>query len=607
MFSSRWLPDLFRRAFAEIPCVPIWAWAEGPPAPFVLRKSAEPTYRTKRTPWVRRGADLVRKPWSDGRRIRRFGAMKCSRSGYTEGCILNPVRWMAKHRPRNCIITLDSMKEVENVRARLLPTLEDLGQEIFTDDKDDLKKFKLALAGMDVWFDGSFAPGGFSNKHATFVGNDEVDLYGEVGGEGDTLENYWSRVKNDDNGFQTVLSKPAEKEGPIDSFFELGNKEFWNIPCPHHGCREMQPLEWSRVEFQHCRFMGGGGWDKERVMAETFYRCRKCGQAIYDHHKQQMNDAGVWVPTAKNDPEVVTQHMSDLYSMDEAASFASLAKSWIRAEEEDSRTLRMTFQQQNLGLPWEEKIRKVEMPDVLRLRKPYRRGTIPETGCVLAAGMDIGLYTNTRWVVYAFNPTGEMWLIDWGVATGPADIITVMRNKRYACAETGGKQSIKFAFIDARYRTDEVYETCLLAPRQIFPTMGLQGRAARSISYGQVTGKPEGFGLLSFINRDAMFDLYIDRIKDLKPPGLHWPENVEEVVVREHAAERLIRHKRTNKVVWEDDHKRPNHYGDATKIVLTGIDWLIGGRRSRLISELESETERQAVHDFEQQLAAPSA
>jgi hypothetical protein len=603
MFRSRWLPNLIGRAFAEIPDVPIYKWAEGAgdaPSPFRLRKSPEPTYRSGRTPWVRRGADLIRKPWHDGRRIRRFGAKKSSQSGYTEGTILNPIRWTAKHRPRNCIISLDSLKEVGNISDRLVPTLEDLGPDIFTGKADDLTKFKLTLVGMDVWFDGSFSAGGFSNKYASWVFNDEVDLYGEVSDEGDTLENYYSRVKEADDGYQTVISKPAQEDGPIDSFFNLGNQEFYNVACPHHGCRERQALEWSRVEYQHCK--SGGAWDIARMLDETFYRCRKCGQAIRDEHKLAMNAEGIWVPTAKGDPEIVTQHMSDIYSVAKGSTLGHLAKEFVRAEEADSRALKMTFQQQRLGLAWKQKIHKVEESDLLKLRTGYRRGVIPEAGCALAIGMDIGLYTNTRWVVYAFSRTGEMWLIDWGghpalnvaPATGPSEVINVMRNKRYECSATGAKQVIQFAFLDARYRGDEVYETCLLAPRQLFPVMGLRGRAARSINYRQVMGRPEGFGQINFINEDAMYDLYIDRIKMAKPPGLHWPENVEDIIVREHGAERLIRDKKTNKIIWEDEHKRPNHYGDSTKIVLTGIDWLIGGKRTRIITDIqEFENERE--------------
>lgn len=601
IFSTRWLPELISRAFAEIPDVPIWEWAEG--GPFILRKSPEPTFRSKRTPWTRRGADLLRNPYDDGRRRRRLGVKKSSQSGYTEGVVLNPIRWTAKHRPRNCIISLDSQKEVNNIRERLVPTLEDLGQSLFTDNRDDLSKFKLKLRGMDVWFDGSFSAGGFSNKFAPWVFNDEVDLYGEVSDEGNTIENYWSRTKQADDGFQVVLSKPGAKDGPIDSFFLLGNQEYWHVPCPH--CKERQALEWDRLEFVHCKDLVGA-WDKERLLSETFYRCKFCKGKIEDRHKQWMNDNGVWIPTAKGDPEIVTQHMSDLYSMMGGSTFGHLAKEWVRAEEADDRELRATFQQQRLGNAYEEKIQRVELPDVLKLRQPYRRGTIPCAKCSLVLGMDIGAFTNTRWTVYAFNQAGEMWLVDWGVATAPADVITVMREKRYPCLPTGGIQTIKFAFIDARYRTDEVYEVCLLAPNQLFPTMGLRTHSARSIAYRQVPNQPEGFGLLSFTNRDAMFDLYIDRIKDQRPPGFHWPENVDEQLVREHAAERLIRHKRTNRVIWEDDHKRPNHYGDCSKLALTGIDWLIGGRRSRIISDLEETTAPTSVSEFEPEIARPS-
>ena len=180
-------------------------------------------------------------------------------------------------------------------------------------------------------------------------------------------------------------------------------------------------------------------------------------------------------------------------------------------------------------------------------------------------------------------------------ATGPTDVIRVMKEKRYPCAANGATQSIGFAFIDARYRQQEVYETCLLAPRQIFPVMGVQGRAVRSIEMQQVPGKPEGFGVLKFIKQDAHFDLYIEKVKKQKPPGFYWPENLEEILIREHTAERLVRKK--NRVIWEDDHRRPNHYGDATELALCGIDWLTGGRRSRVLADALAAKDEQLTEE----------
>ena len=589
MFNSNWLPDLFSRAFAELPATPIHVWAESghgpsPRAPFVLRKSPEPNYRSNRTPWTRRGQDLLRNPWHNGRRVRRFGARKCSRSGFTEGCILNPIRWTAQHRPRNCIVSVDSQKEIANISERLLPTLRDLGQNIFTANDDDVSKFVMRLRGMDIYFSGSFTAGAFSNKTASWVFNDEVDLYGEISAEGDTIENFWSRAKGLDDGFQVVLSKPAMKDGPIDSFYQLGNQEQWEMPCPHCGFRQV--LDWDRVTFSHCKDLTGF-WDKERILDETFYRCAGQGCEIRNHQKGVMNEAGLWVPTAKGDPEIITQHISDLPSMYDDSSFGHLAKQFVTALEVGDRRLLQTFRQQRLGLGWEEKIQKIESIDVLKLRRPYRRGIIPEAGCRLVAGMDIGDYANNRWMIYACNPKAEMWLIDWGSAEGPRDIIKLMQSKQYECRATGAKQRIEYAFIDARYRSQEVLETCLMAPRVIFPCVGIYTRVGgRSISYAQIKNQPQGLGLLSFVDSDAKFDLYIDTIKGQKPPGLYWPEDVGDQVVREHTAERLIQKKHTNKIEFDDKIRSPNHFGDCTKIARIGFDWLIGGRLSRLISEL---------------------
>ncbi len=604
MMLFDWITEPLARGFTPTPDVPVWRWAET--ANFTIEKGPEPKYRSARTPWVRRGADLFRKPWSDGRRIRRWGAKKCSRSGFTEGVFLNNVRWHAEYDPQNFILSVDSDKQVANIRERLLPTLRQLGDDIFTGREDDLKAGVLKLRGMEVYLSGAGSAGAFSNKTSPKVCNDEIDLYPEILGEGDTVENFWSRAKGTDDGFQGVISKPSFVDGPIDSFYELGNKERWEVPCPHHGCRKHQHGEWSRVEFQHCKELGGE-WDLDRVLRETFYRCAHCGQPIYDHHKGAMNAAGIWTPTAKGDPEIITQHISDIWSMYEDTTLGHLAKTWIHAEKKDSRELRMSFQQQHMGEAWEDKIEKVEESDVLKLRKPYRRGTIPHKGCALFLGMDIGLHTNNRWVVYAVNRAGELWLVDWcHAAQGPQDAVVAMRTKSYVCLETGAKQRIQYGFIDARYRGDEVYQACELMPGQLFATIGKKGFAARSIHWEQVKGKPLGFMQLGFIARDAKWEFYVDRVKKQKPPGLYWPENTEELLVKEHSNERLIKHKRTGKVFWEEDHRRPVHYGDASLIAITGIDMLTGGKRSRMIHDVNADVSAETLNDvdFEQPLVA---
>ena len=585
IFNSPWLPEIFRRIFTALPDDPIWKWAET--AVFLSGKQTASGgyYQSARTPWTRDVQELYRNPYRNGRRIRRYGARKSSQSGFTEA-FLNLIRWVAKHKPCNVIYSIDSQKEVTNIRERLLPTLLALGQQLFTGDDDDLSRYTLRLAGMDIWFTGSFSAGGFSNKFSPLVLNDEVDLYGEISAEGDTIENYWTRAKTDDRGFQGVISKPGLADGPIDSFFKRGNQEWWNVPCPHHGCRSVQTLEWDRVIFGHCKDLTGA-WDYDRMLGETFYRCKDCGGEIRDHHKPEMNESGRFIATAKGEPEIVTQQMSDLFSMYPSSTLGHLAIEFVRATSSGNRKLLQSFRQQRLGLPWEEKVQRIESPDVLKLRAPYRRGTIPQEKCVVILAMDIGQYVNTRWLVYAFNMAGELWLIDWGMGEGPREALTQLRDKRYYCLPTGSRQPILFGALDARYRTDEVYETCMLAPRQLYPVMGIKSTTgARSVDYRQIPNKPLGFGLLTFLDRDAKFDLYMDRIKELKPPRIYWPEDVDEIIVREHCAERLIHHKRTGQVIWEDDHKRPNHSGDCTKIAITLVDWMLKARRARILADV---------------------
>lgn len=599
MFRSAWLPELFAKIFAKLPDVPIWRWAET----WVFLRSknaAEATfYRSSKTPWTRDLQDCVRHPYRtrNGRtfRVRKWVVKKCTQSGFTEA-VLNIIRWLAKHRPRNCIYAINSKEEALNIRERLMDTLRSLGEELFDGDADELAKYTLRLKEMIVWFLGSFSAGAFANKMAPFVCADELDDHADLSGDADTLSLLWERAKTAEDGLLVALSKPKIKGGPIDTAFEQGDQEEWMVPCPH--CQRPQVLQWERVRFGHCKDLVGA-WDKGRVLDDAFYDCAaNQGRAvdasdrcppILEQHKPWMNDpanGAHWEATALGDPEVVSQHCSDLFSMHAASTWGHLALEFIAANERAKRgdlTKLQAFWNGRLGLGFEQRVEKVEASDVLACRSAYRRGVIPHAGRVLMIGFDVGLFTNTKWVVMAVEPqTIEAHIIDWGTAKDPADLWTLMNSKSYECPRAGHRQSIAFAFIDVRYRREEVYAVALKAPARIFPTLGLRDTAAvRSISFTPVPGYPRGFGVVTYVDRDAKFDLYIDRIKNQRPPRLHWPEDADQEFMDEFTNERLLKDPRTGKLYFPPKPTGPNHWGDGVKIVLTGWDWKIEGRRTR--------------------------
>ena len=111
--------------------------------------------------------------------------------------------------------------------------------------------------------------------------------------------------------------------------------------------------------------------------------------------------------------------------------------------------------------------------------------------------------------------------------------------------------------------------------------MGMKDtQSPRSIAFAQVPGYGPDFKVIQCRDSDAKYDLYIDRIKDLRPPGLFLPEDTEEKFMRELTQERLVIDPSTSKAAWPKP-KGPNHGGDAIKYALTGWDAMTGGKLSQ--------------------------
>lgn len=284
-FRTKFIPALIAKIFAERPPETIWEFAERNVF-FDATMAPEPgPYDSRKTPWTRRIQELVQNPVAAGvspanpaagtaastvpDRIRKIVVMKSSQTGFTEA-ILNCIRWFAARSPRNVIYAIDSKEEAGNISDRLIPTLKALGEDIFTGDDDDEKRFALKLRYMKVWFYGSFSAGKFANKQAPFGVCDEYEEHGRIAGDTTSLANLESRMKKSAEGLVVVLSKPKIEGGPIHEEYLHGDQELFMVPCPH--CGTYQQITFESLKFDHCKNLLGE-WDKSRVLRETEMTC----------------------------------------------------------------------------------------------------------------------------------------------------------------------------------------------------------------------------------------------------------------------------------------------------------------------------------------------
>jgi hypothetical protein len=584
-FKTSLVPDLVARAFAPRPDETIWEWADCNVFFDTTMAPEAGPYRSANTPWTRRIQQLVQHPYHDGRRVHKIVVMKSSQTGFTEA-ILNCIRWFALFSPRNIIYAIDSREEAGNISDRLIPSLKKLGEDIFTGDDDDEKRYALKLRQMKIWFFGSFSAGRFANKQAAFGVCDEYEEHGRITGDTTSLANLESRSKRSEEGLVIVISKPKLDGGPIHEEFKNGNREIYLVPCPH--CGTFQEINFESLQFQHCKNKKGE-WDKERVLRETHMRCaatycapaekifevdkkvpdglshaetRKAldelfagleRQPIQEHHRPAMvveapsrfnpekktweyyGPGARWLGTASGDPLVVSEHMSDLYDPVTAYVWGKIALEIISSKGDF--VTRMGRWNHRLGLPWRRHAVRTDRDTILKLRGDYARGTVPfapwfqagkELMLPLLIGADVGL-TYVRWVVVAVNKDDSMALIDWGTELHPQSIREIVFTQSWPLAGESGKRfAIVQGGMDPKYRNEDVYPACLQSQQKLWPVAGgASSRGHRSFAFGSIPTypPPPAFGLLTFNDRDFKSELYVERIPNRR---LIVPADIEE-------------------------------------------------------------------------------
>lgn len=358
--------------FRERPTQPVYEWA-GQNVWLSDKMSPQPRlYDISQTPWAKEWHQL---PMMEG--VREGWVLKCSRSSFTETG-LNVIRWMPEHNPGNALFAINSKEEAKKVsKTRLTPSLVASAGAKLTDNPDDVSTHHISLINMDVVVSGSGAAGPFMQTWYRWIVLDELENHDDSTQETTTVDRARSRLVGVADGKIFGGSKPELAGGVIDLQFIRGSQKKWLVPCPH--CRQRIELQFEYLRFGHCKERDG--WNLARVLNETYYQCQKCEQPIYEHHKWETINDGVWSPTPDKDrrrppsgnavaaePGVESYHISDLYSLWTDLTWGFLAKEWLVAFViEPNITKQKYFRTNHLGLPWEPHEMQVKEDSLLAL------------------------------------------------------------------------------------------------------------------------------------------------------------------------------------------------------------------------------------------------
>ena len=416
-----------------------------------------------------------------------------------------------------------------------------------------------------------------------------------------------------------------------------GRQKFIQLPRPL-PLGQTRKLKTGRFVFEHCKNLLGR-WDRYRIQTETYYECAACQGHIEDHHKRHMLDRGLWFPLElSSSPGIVSQHMSDFYSEDELSTFGKLADEYVEAKHESHERLQ-GFHNHRGGKVWSDEANKTETADILANRAgnplwfvdapntegqivrniftdegsaqrladastargvdapvihsacpPYQRGTIPfllarkqpKAPPIVILGSDVG-GNYARWVALGVHSNfRDACVIDWGEELDPDSIRELINSKSWPMRHNPEEKiRCATAWMDARYRPQDVYRACMASGGVIVPTKGLGGAAAVTVKLWTVHYLPlykNNFWELHYNDQRAKDATYFDRIKKMRR-RLWFPVDVADDpdFIEELCAEHQQQDRR-GRWYWPDVSAGPNHYGDALKEALLGLDFLTRNR-----------------------------
>ncbi len=660
-----WLiADVFEPAYRPlIPDCSSWEWADDFNVFLDGKGAIRPGwYASARTPHVREFNETLTDPaWNEDLVI------KSSRTGYTEAA-LNNIRFMPKHAPGHTLFAIDSREEARNIsKDRLEKTLEAAAGDEFPDDPDDDGLLTKFLRNMTVFMSGSYSAGMFKNKWLRTVTLDECETKSMIADEGSTFDLAWSRMSRHPDAKLFAMSKPKRPGTPFHRRWCTGTRSVRLVPCPHCGTfqeltmfgdsatENLRPLDkkgkpvaetWIRARppllgklvFGHCRDLvgdgtpgTGGAWDRERILAETYYECvsgcqitgRELLTAEHAHlfpgddkgaaevrrrleagerleSKHAMMLAGRWLRTnPRPHPKRRSRHISDLYCLDAEIHWGALALLFVDCEGDASKLLH--FFNNHLGLVFHPETRALSPELILDLRAPYRRGTCPFVPDLVTLSFDTQ-DTHYAGVIAGWLEDGTCALIDWFDAVADIDIhhrfaraIPVSEKVLHGPqpAEPPAPVLPQFGLCDAAgHRTDDVYDLCQALSGRLYASFGRGGiQVTTPIRESKIKHRMQEMPIYFFSDDTYKTKLFAGRIARAKeivqaqqegkdpvlfnlPPRLYLPADIDAQTCAELTAEKQLEDGK-----W-DENPGANHKGDALKLGLVLFEWLLPRIRS---------------------------
>lgn len=518
--------------------------------------------------------------------IEEVNLLKSARVGYTK-LLLIASGFMLEHKKRNGIVfqpddgARDSFsKKHVDTAFRDVPVIRDIFPWLGKKHKNNTLDAKTLSNQRTLYLLGGKAAKNYREKSVDFVIYDELSKFDPniEGKAGSPLRLGDKRLEG--SAFRKSIrgSTPTRRgECLITQSYERSTHKFRRfVPCPH--CGEAHPLEFGKEDSDH-----GLKWDKslprEDQPSSAHYVCGECG-GIWHYNQLADQDAKGWYQSDTgiktfdgltyssldgdliDRPRKVAFHIWSIYSP--FSPWSRIVDDWLDACQSHEDLI--SFVNETLGEPWEEKGDKVDHEALQRLRYSFP-AEVPKRALVLTATADT---QNDRIEILVQGWAGktEPYDIDFIIVRGDTTLQTTWDEVdrqlgRTYQHESGATMKISLTLIDSGgHRTKQVHDFCKKRlSRGIYPLIGartenapLSQRPSKNnigkvpqFTVGTSTAKATVYGWLANMLKSGDRD---------GPDRIHFPVHplVDEEFFLQLTAEKRVF--RAGKWKWEQTRKR---------------------------------------------------
>lgn len=335
--------------------------------------------------------------------------IKAAQLGFTE-IILNACGYFIDQDPSPILVIQPNVEPMAQdfSKDRLAPMIRDtpcLRHKIADAKSRDTSNTILnkTFPGGNISITGANSPTGLRSKPKRVVLMDERSAYpASSGTEGDPAKLAIKRAATFWNRRIVEISTPGIKGFcPIERVFEISDKRYYYIPCPH--CGEFHRLTWGNVV-----------WQKDKPETAKI-ECPHCRWTYNNSLKNIAVKKGVWIATQPG-KKIAGFHISEIYS-----SWRTLEELVIDfLEAKDNPELLKVFVNTVLGETWEDAGEVIHANDIEARAENYP-APVPDRAMVLTCGVDVQP-DRLECEVVGWGGGEESWSIDYHVIHGDPDI-----------------------------------------------------------------------------------------------------------------------------------------------------------------------------------------